>query len=435
MSPNPRKNKRPTSASKGGDSKKEEPNSKQPTAAKPAVGAPASLDEQKRAVDNQIRQALLELEKARHTKVFPLCMGDARLTNNTVDDIYDKLTERFPAGNERLEVITDSPGGSIHAAYHLALLIRRFATKELVFVVPRWAKSAATLLVCAGNKICMGPVSELGPVDPQITHLNPLDKRLEEFSPLHIQATLQLIRDEFEKGNRDLAKGLLERLQFPLTLGGFTKSLEIGKHYLERLLGTRMITGQGSADKATAIAKRLVEGYVDHGFCIDIDEARSIGLAVEQMPTGHWDAVWKLHRLERNRQDLERKLRKQQMSELLKQLPPELLRSLASPIELEEVEGSQRHMGITSRVQSPQTEQDVESERNTTLLAVRVALALLRLRGELGMQEIEAIPFVGGGEEAEAVIDYLARHYNTEVYQKKIESDPILRWETFIRLR
>lgn len=41
---------------------------------------------------------------------------------------------------------------------------------------------------------------------------------------------------EFDRGNDKLANGLLQRLQFPLTLGGIKKSLEVGKEYLVRLL-------------------------------------------------------------------------------------------------------------------------------------------------------------------------------------------------------
>ena len=118
----------------------------------------------------------------------------------------------------KIDVIVDSSGGDIDAAYNLSNLFRRFAKEELNFIVPRWAKSAATLLVCSGDKIFMAPVTELGPLDPQITDFNPLEKRLEQFSPLHIGATLELIRKEFAGGNDKLAESLVERLQFPMRL-------------------------------------------------------------------------------------------------------------------------------------------------------------------------------------------------------------------------
>ena len=107
-------------------------------------------------------------------------------------------------------------------------MFRLFGSEKLTFIIPRWAKSAATLLVCGGDEILMTPVAELGPLDPQITVMNPLENRIEKFSPLHIESTLELIQVEFENGNSELANGLLQRLQFPLTLGRFKKSLELG---------------------------------------------------------------------------------------------------------------------------------------------------------------------------------------------------------------
>jgi hypothetical protein len=57
------------------------------------------------------------------------------------------------------------------------------------------------------TKFFLTPVAELGPVDPQITMYNPLEERLEEFSPLDIDSTLDLIRDEFNKGIKTLHRG------------------------------------------------------------------------------------------------------------------------------------------------------------------------------------------------------------------------------------
>src|SRR6266498_3024927 len=91
-------------------------------------------------------------------------MSGGSLTPRVVDDVFTDLRTRFGAGNARLSVILDSGGGDIDSAYNLAQLFRRYGTEELIFVVPRWAKSAATLLVCAGDRVLMTPVAELGPL-------------------------------------------------------------------------------------------------------------------------------------------------------------------------------------------------------------------------------------------------------------------------------
>ena len=213
----------------------------------------------------------------------PFLFAEDQIAANTVDSVFDDLQNRFgfDSGQRHLIVVVDSSGGDIDAAYNLALLFQRYGHKRLTYIVPRWAKSAATLLVCSGNSVMMTPVSELGPLDPQITRMNPLERRIESFSSLHIESTLELIRKEFAQGNADLAQGLLQRLQFPITLGGFKQSLEIGKQYANKLLLSRML--KDNAEAARQVATQLVEDYANHGFCINIDEARSLGLAVDEL--------------------------------------------------------------------------------------------------------------------------------------------------------
>jgi hypothetical protein len=193
-----------------------------------------SLESIDKAIDNK-KACLAEIFGCH---CFPLLLNQSNIGGRLVDDVFDNLKDNYK-DCKNIAVIIDSGGGNIDAAYNLATLFRQFATEKLVFIVPRWAKSAATLLVCAGDEILMTPPAELGPLDPQITVMNPLEKRLENFSPLHIASTLDLIREEFEKGHEKLATGLLNRLQFPLTLGSFRKSLDVGKEYMRELLSTR----------------------------------------------------------------------------------------------------------------------------------------------------------------------------------------------------
>ena len=220
------------------------------------------------ACEKAVAEELLSLEEASGSTCYPLLMGGSSITSSTVDDVFGELQHERYEGCTNLTVVLDSGGGDIDAAYNLGTVFRRVGSERLTFVVPRWAKSAATLIACSGDEILMSPVAELGPMDPQITQSNLLEGRMEHFSPLHIDATLKLIRDEFETGNAEFAKSLVERLQFPLTLGSFKQSLELSKQYLEKLLATRML--KGDQPKAEATARRLSESYADHGFCINL---------------------------------------------------------------------------------------------------------------------------------------------------------------------
>jgi len=70
-----------------------------------------------------------------------------------------------------------------------------------------------------------------------------------------------------------------------------------------------------------------------------------------------------------------------------------------------------------------------------TKAAIRVAAALLQQRGELSISDIKAIPFLFTPDEVETVVEYLISHLHGEIYQKKVSSRPISRWEQFIRIK
>lgn len=279
------------------------------------------------SVEKQIKDEVAKLSELRgNTRCYPLLLTGVFIRDSLVDDVYDDLRTGYSDDTSCLEVIVDSGGGDIDATYNLALLFRRFGREKLTFIVPRWAKSAATLLVCAGDNILMTPVAELGPLDPQITVMNPLEDRMEEFSPLHIESTLSLIREEYKAGNKELADGLLKRLQFPLTLGSFKKSLELGSQYLVNLLSSRML--KDNIDLAKAIGEQLTQGYADHTFCIDIQEAQRIGLKVEELLAEQLGVVWNIHRLTKKKHELEQAKKRKELRKRIKELPPELLEKL-----------------------------------------------------------------------------------------------------------
>lgn len=289
-----------------------------------------SLNQKIDELENSITENLKEFQEIKNGE---LCLPffDMDITRFVVNDIFDDLRTKGEEHNGCLNIIIDSGGGDIDAAYNLAMLFRKYGKNKLEFIVPRWAKSAATLLVCSGDTILMSPIAELGPLDPQITQLNALEGRLEHFSPLHIESTLDMIREEFEKGSEKLAAGLMERLQFPLTLGSFIKSLELSEQYLSKLLKTRMFKKSRSTDKPQAIARRLAKEYADHGFCINIDEAKTIGLKVKELDGKELDIIWQIYKLNKERQKIREALQEKKIMQLMENLPPEILEDLHGP--------------------------------------------------------------------------------------------------------
>lgn len=283
------------------------------------------IDQQIEKLRAEIDTGIEKIERKRDRRCFLL---DGKISEPFIGEVFGLLRAKYKDLDGKLDVMVDSSGGYIDSAYNLACLFQKYGNRELTFIIPRWAKSAATLVACAGEEILMTPVAELGPLDPQITQINPMEERFEQFSPLHIQTTLEMIREEYEKGSKDLAEGLLKRLQFPLTLGSFLKAHEIAEQYLVRLLKERMEKTNKLGDIPENIAKRLTKQYADHGFCINITEARKIGLNVQEIEEDLLDLVWNIYELIRQKKELERKKREENIMKEIEKLPPEILEKI-----------------------------------------------------------------------------------------------------------
>jgi hypothetical protein len=252
-------------------------------------------------------ELIKDLEAIRGTRVLTLLFSDDESINDsTVRKVYDRLKSNY-SDTKKLDVIIYSGGGDIDAAYGVAEIIRRFAPEKLTFIVPRWAKSAATLLVCSGEEIMMNITSELGPLDPQIFLPDPLTHSLEVFSPLSIRSTLDVLKELEKEGHESLCEIITEKMN-PYTLGEFLRTLDIAKDYQKKLLSSRMFAKiENGNEKASQIAEKMASGYIHHGYFIGIDEARNIGLNIIEPSKEEWDIIWKIEELFEEREELKYK--------------------------------------------------------------------------------------------------------------------------------
>ena len=96
-------------------------------------------------IDKLIAEQVESLQK-QYDGEFCFPFLGLEINASAVDNMFEDLKDRKCNGS--LHVIIDSYGGDIHAAYNLAMLFRRYGKEKLEFIIPRFAKSAATLLVC-----------------------------------------------------------------------------------------------------------------------------------------------------------------------------------------------------------------------------------------------------------------------------------------------
>lgn len=119
---------------------------------------------------NASKKLLDELKKLRDSEIIAITYSDyTPMSDEDLETIYEVLEESFKEPTKKLEVILTSTGGRASVAYGLVKLLRKYCS-ELNVIIPRKAKSGATLFSLGCDKIFMSEIAELGPIDPIVTH-------------------------------------------------------------------------------------------------------------------------------------------------------------------------------------------------------------------------------------------------------------------------
>ena len=224
------------------------------------------------AVSKAVQQKVTEvLEKYDLQDYLPLFLFDEpdSIGHFHADRLYSAASAHKDDKKDIL-LIVQSRGGSIEPAYLASKALKRLSKDKFVAVVPRRAKSAATLICLGADEIHMGVMSELGPIDPQFGGL----------PALGLGNALELIADLTCKfpGSATLFSEYIAK-QAPLKmLGYYQRVSESAVQYGERLLAKKFI---GDERRAREIADKLVNHYKDHSFVVDVDEA--LGLLGEDI--------------------------------------------------------------------------------------------------------------------------------------------------------
>ena len=227
---------------------------------------PEAPDVSKKNRDELIKRFLnqeLCLHKISEDYNVIILHDEGQMVKSDADKIYSGVT-RFTEKKPIL-LILYSTGGAIGSAYLIGKLCREYANGRFIVVVPREAKSAATLLCCAADEIHMGSLSELGPIDPQIGKL----------PALGLKSSVENIADlvkNYPQASEMFAKYLHLSLDL-INLGYYERVAKSAAQYAERLLKTHSANLKQKPDK---IAEALVYSYKDHGFVIDKSEASEI---------------------------------------------------------------------------------------------------------------------------------------------------------------
>jgi len=199
---------------------------------------------------------------------------------------------------DSLDVFLHSSGGSAEAVEQIINLLRaRF--KELRFIVPHTATSAATLMVLAGDTVLMDDRSALGPIDPQIVISIP-DAQIKIPAHSYVQG-FERAKAAIEE-QPEIAAAYLPLLnKYEMYLLEMCENASIlSKSLAEEWLRTYMLKDNPNASKlASDIANELSEHskFLSHQRPIGIKKAMELGLNITHLATlpKLRDLVWKLY--------------------------------------------------------------------------------------------------------------------------------------------
>jgi hypothetical protein len=130
----------------------------------------------------------------------------------------------------KLDILIHSPGGFAEATETIVEEVRR-KFGHVRFIVPSYAKSAATMMVMAGDEILIDEDGELGPIDPQMFTANGV-------------APAEAIKQQFEKAHADIQAD--------------PKKMQVWFPVLQALGGGILI----QCDNAIELSKRLVADWL-----------------------------------------------------------------------------------------------------------------------------------------------------------------------------
>jgi hypothetical protein len=207
---------------------------------------------------------------------------------------YELRAKKSEFAGKDIVLILDSFGGSALAAYRIASLFQRVA-KSFTVVIPRIAKSAATLLALGADEIILGEDAELGPLDVQIPDFDVEEGRVsaldmvqavEQLEESAIEAATRMLKSLKDRTHKrynlllepslkfaaEVTKPLFEKID-AVSYSRRSRMLKEAEDYAVRLLVRRRF----QKPEAEALARDLVKRYSTHEFVIDLDECKRLG--------------------------------------------------------------------------------------------------------------------------------------------------------------
>lgn len=253
------------------------------------------------AMSRDSRKQLIErLETLRESKVIVYVTGDrsptpAQIGDDAIRPLFDHL--RALGRVEKLDLFIYSRGGNIDVPWRIANALRTTAESWNI-LIPFRANSAATLLALGADSIVLGPQGELGPIDPilGLQRVTP-DGQLSQ-EQINVEDVMSYQRFVSERAGLTDQAGLLAALE---QLTGRMDAISIGNAYrthshirdvARSMLGSRK--AKLPEQTISTIVETLAERVYAHGHAISFNDAKTMGLPVEEPGEDLEPVMWEL---------------------------------------------------------------------------------------------------------------------------------------------
>lgn len=183
-------------------------------------------------------------------------------------EVEDSIIEIKKHKVKNLYLLLNSFGGGVTSSYKIAKIIRD-NFEEITVFVPHIAASGATLIALSGNKLIMGEMSHLTPIDLQ------MERDGKFYSVNAMIRSFGNLNGLFETTSEEDApypwKAIANKLD-PVELQEWIDASNLMEKYAKDILN-RNKTLQEQSD---IIISRLSKGYPTHTYAITVEEAKEI---------------------------------------------------------------------------------------------------------------------------------------------------------------
>jgi len=256
-----------------------------------------------------------KIEKSRNSKVLTYVTGDRQpFVTKVAEDIipiFAKHLEKI-GRQDKISLFLYTRGGDMITPIRLIKLMRSYAD-EIEMIIPYRAHSAGTLISIGADKIVMGRLGELSPVDPSTGHPfnpeNPINKKQKmEISVEDLNSYFLLAKEKAGVKDEQMVnvfEDLTAKIH-PLSLGNAYRATRMAKQITEKLL-LMHFDKTNDKEKIANIVKEITGDICIHGYPITRDEAASLGLNMIEPDSELEKTMWELYENYAEKMELKKK--------------------------------------------------------------------------------------------------------------------------------